>query len=305
MFRFIAKRFLEAIPVLLVVSAITFVLLRIAPGGPFDTEKATSPEIRAQIEAYYGLNRKLWRQYTDYMWRAAHGDLGPSYKYIGWDVRELIADSLPVSMELGCYALAFALVVGLITGAVASLRPNTWTDYLPMSIATLGICLPTFVTGPLLILVFGIMLHWYNSSGWFFASDRVLPSITLGLFYTAYLSRLARGGMLEILSQDYIRTARAKGASEWRVLWKHAWRGGLLSVVAYLGPAVSGLLTGSLVVETIFDIPGAGRFFVNAASSRDYTMVMGTTLIFAVLVIGANLVVDILQVWLNPKLRFD
>jgi oligopeptide transport system permease protein len=305
MLRFIAKRFLQAIPVLLAVSTITFILLKVAPGGPFDTEKATTPEIRAQIEAHYGLNRPAWRQYLDYMGGVVRGDLGPSYKYLGWTVNELLADALPVSIELGCYALAFALTLGLLAGMIASLRPNTWSDYVPMSLATLGICLPTFVTGPLLILVFGITLGWFNSSGWFFPRDRVLPAITLGLFYTAYLSRLARGGMLEILNQDYIRTARAKGASEWRILWKHAWRGGLLSVVSYLGPAISGLLTGSLVVETIFDIPGAGRFFVNAASSRDYMMLMGTTLIFAVMIIVMNLVVDILQVWLNPKLRFD
>jgi oligopeptide transport system permease protein len=306
MLRFIFKRVLEAIPVLLIVATLTFFLLKIMPGGPFDTEKNVAPEVKKQIEAYYGLNKPVVVQYFDYMKRLiAHGDLGPSYKYFGWSVNELLASSLPVSLELGCYGLAFALFFGLIAGIIASLKKNSAGDYVPMSIATLGICIPSFVTGPLLILVFGIWLGWFNSSGWFFPRDRVLPAITLGLYYMAYISRLTRGGMLEILNQDFIRTARAKGASEWRVVWKHSLRGGLLSVVSFLGPAISGLVTGSLVVETIFQIPGAARFFVMAAFNRDGPMLMGTTLVYAVLIIVMNLVVDIMQVWLNPKLRFE
>lgn len=305
MLRFIAKRFLETIPVLLIVATITFFLMKAAPGGPFDTEKATTPEIKAQLEAQYGLNKPVFQQYLDYMGQLLHGDLGPSFKYSGWSVAELLAGAFPVSLELGCYALAFALALGLIAGIIASLRPNSLNDYIPMGLATLGICLPTFVTGPLLILVFAIALGWYNTSGWDFPSDRVLPSITLGLYYTAYIARLTRAGMLEILNQDFIRTARAKGATEWRVVWKHSLRGGLLSVVSFLGPAISGLVTGSLVVETIFQIPGLGRFFVMAGFNRDYTMVMGTVLFYAVLIIVLNLMVDIIQVWLNPKLRFD
>ena len=305
MLRFIAKRFVETIPVLLIVATITFFLMKAAPGGPFDTEKATTPEIKAQLEAQYGFNKPLWQQYLDYMWQLLHGDLGPSFKYSGWSVAELLAGAFPVSLELGCYALAFALTVGLIAGIIASLKPNSLSDYIPMGLATLGICLPTFVTGPLLILVFAIALGWYNTSGWDFPSDRVLPSVTLGLYYTAYIARLTRAGMLEILNQDFIRTARAKGASEWRVVWKHSLRGGLLSVVSFLGPAISGLVTGSLVVETIFQVPGLGRFFVMAGFNRDYTMVMGTVLFYAVLIILLNLLVDIIQVWLNPKLRFE
>lgn len=306
MLRFIFKRILESIPVLLIVATITFFLLKMMPGGPFDTEKVTTPEIKQQIEAYYGLDKPAWRQYVDYMERLIlHGDLGPSYKYFGWSVNELLAGSLPVSIELGCYGLAFALFFGLIAGILASLRKNTAGDYVPMSIATLGICIPSFVTGPLLILLFAIKLSWFNSSGWYFPRDRVLPAMTLGLYYMAYISRLARGGMLEILNQDFIRTARAKGASEWRVVWRHSLRGGLLSVVSFLGPAISGLITGSLVVETIFQIPGAARFFILAAFNRDGPMLMGTTLVYAVIVIVMNLVVDIVQVWLNPKLRFE
>jgi oligopeptide transport system permease protein len=305
MLRFIAKRFFEAIPVLLIVATLTFFMMKLAPGGPFDKDKATTPEIKLALEAQYGLNKPLVEQYFNYLKQLLHGDLGPSFKYAGWTVNELLAGAAPVSIELGCYALAFALTVGLIAGIIASLRQNTASDHIPMALATLGICLPTFVTGPLLILVFGLTLGWFNSSGWDFASDRVLPSITLGLYYTAYIARLTRGGMLEILNQDFIRTARAKGASEWRIVWKHSLRGGLLSVVSFIGPAVSGLVTGSLVVETIFQIPGLGRFFVMAGFNRDYTMVMGTVLFYAVLIIVMNLLVDVVQVWLNPKLRFE
>ena len=305
MFRFILRRFCETIPVLFIIATLTFFMMRLAPGGPFDTEKATTPEIRKMLEAHYGLDKPLFRQYVDYLGHLIRGDFGPSFKYANWTVNELIAGAFPVSLELGCYALAVAMTIGLVAGITASLRPNTATDYAPMSLAMLGICLPTFVLGPLLVLVFGLTLGWFNTSGWFFASDRVLPALTLGGYYTAYMARLSRGGMLEILHQDFIRTARAKGASEWRVVFKHAIRGGLLPVISFLGPAVAGLLTGSLVVETIFQIPGLGRFFVMAAFNRDYTMVMGTVLFFAVLIIMLNLLVDIVQVWLNPKLRFE
>jgi oligopeptide transport system permease protein len=305
MLRLIAKRFLETIPVLLIVATLTFFMMKRAPGGPFDSEKQTTPEIKAQIEAQYGLNKPVLQQYFDYLGNLARGDLGPSFKYAGWSVNELLWSAFPVSLELGLYALAFALTLGLLAGIIAALRKNTWGDYLPMSFATFGICLPTFVTGPLLLLVFASWLTWFNASGWEQARDRVLPSITLGLYYTAYVARLTRGGMLEILSQDFIRTARAKGASEWRVIWRHSLRGGLLSVVSFIGPAISGLVTGSLVVESIFQIPGLGRYFVMAGFNRDYTMVMGTVLFYAVLIIVMNLLVDIVQVWLNPKLRFE
>lgn len=305
MLRLIAKRFLETIPVLLIVATLTFFMMKRAPGGPFDSEKQTTPEIKAEIEKQYGLNKPVVVQYVDYLKQVARGDLGPSFKYPGWSVTELLWAGFPISLELGLYALAFALTLGLIAGVIAALRKNTVGDYLPMSFATFGICLPTFVTGPLLLLLFACWLTWFNASGWEQARDRVLPSITLGLYYTAYVARLTRGGMLEVLSQDFIRTARAKGASEWRVVWRHSLRGGLLSVVAFIGPAISGLVTGSLVVESIFQIPGLGRYFVMAGFNRDYTMVMGTVLFYALLIIVMNLFVDIVQVWLNPKLRFE
>jgi oligopeptide transport system permease protein len=306
MLRFIFKRFVEAIPVLFIVATLTFFLLHQMKGGPFDTERPMTPEVKKAIEAYYGLDQPVWRQYLHYMNRLiCHGDLGMSQKYFGWSVNELLAGSLPVSFELGVEGLFFALLFGLTAGIIASLRKNTWSDYLPMSIATFGICIPSFVTGPILILVFAISCGWFNASGWFFPRDRLLPAITLGLYYMAYISRLTRGGMLEVLNQDFIRTARAKGASQWRIVQKHSLRGGLLSVVTYLGPAVSGIVTGSLVVEKIFEIPGAGRFFVNAASDRDGPMLMGTTIIYAVLVIAMNLLSDIAAVWMNPRLRFE
>ena len=234
-----------------------------------------------------------------------HGDLGPSTKYANRTVNELIADSLPVSLRLGLFGILIAVSIGIPAGIIASLRPNTATDYIPMSLSMAGVCLPTFVLGPLLVLVFSMRLHWFNPSGWDEPSDYLLPSLTLGLFYAAYLARLTRGGMLDILSQDYIRTARAKGASEVRVVLKHALRGGLLPVVSFLGPALAGIMSGSFVVEKIFQIPGLGQYFITAALNRDYSLVMGTVIFFATLIILFNLLVDVVQVWLNPRLRFD
>jgi oligopeptide transport system permease protein len=305
MLRFIARRLLETIPVLLIIATVTFFLMKSAPGGPFDTEKATTPEIKKQLEAHYGLSLPLWRQYLDYMGNLLQGDLGPSFKYAGWSVTELIAGAFPVSLELGCYALAVALTIGFIAGFIAALRPNTMTDYVPMSLATLGICLPTFVMGPLLILLFGITLGWFNTSGWFFMQDRVLPALTLGGYYAAYTSRIARTGMIEILSQDFIRTARAKGATEWRVVFKHALKGAIQPVVTLTAPVTAHMVTGSFVVEKIFDIPGLGRFFVTAAFNRDLTLVIGLVLFYAALIVMLNLLADVVLVWLNPRLRFD
>jgi oligopeptide transport system permease protein len=303
MIRFIARRLLQMIPVLWLVITITFVMVRLAPGGPFSTEKKIPEAILKKLEAHYGLDRPLMAQYFAYLGNVLRGDLGPSFKYEGRSVNELIAAAFPISLELGCYALAVALVLGLSAGLLASLRPNSVTDYLPMSVAMLGICIPTFVMGPLLLLVFGLMLNWFNVSGWDVARDKVLPALTLGGYYAAYVARLTRGGVIEILSHDFIRTARAKGAGPARILFKHALKGGLLPVVSYLGPAVAGLLTGSFVVELIFQIPGLGRFFIQSAFNRDYTLVLGTVIFYATLIILFNLAVDVIQVWLNPKLR--
>ena len=305
MLRFIFRRFLQTIPVLFIIATLTFFLIKNTKGGPFDTEKATTPEIKKQLEAHYGLNKPLWQQYTSYMGALVKGDLGPSFKYAGWTVTELIAGAFPVSLELGCYALAVALTIGMFAGFIAALRPNTASDYVPMSLATIGICLPTFVMGPALILIFAIALSWFNSSGWFFMEDRVLPALTLGAYYSAYTSRIARTSMIEILSQDFIRTARAKGASEWRVIVRHAFKGAFQPLVTLTAPITASMVTGSFIVEKIFDIPGLGRFFVTGAFNRDLTLVVGCVLVYAALIVVLNLLADIVLVWLNPRLRFE
>tara|TARA_Y100000589_G_scaffold162873_2_gene154732 strand:- start:1836 stop:2756 length:921 start_codon:yes stop_codon:yes gene_type:complete len=304
MWKLIFLRLLKAIPVLFVIATITFFMLRLTPGGPFDREKPIKdPEIKKQLEAHYGLDKSLSSQYFDFLGKLVVGDLGPSFKHSNRQVNEVIVKAFPVSAELGLWSIMVALAMGLTAGMMASVKPNSILDYTPMTLAMLGICVPTFVMGPILILIFSLKLEWFNASGWDQWSDRVLPALTLGGVYAAYIARLTRGGMLEVMSQDYIRTARAKGAGELRVLLKHALRGGLMPVVAFLGPAVAGLISGSFVVETIFQIPGLGRHFVEAAFNRDYTMVMGTVLFFAALIILLNLLVDVLQIWLNPRLR--
>lgn len=301
----ILRRLLQAIPTLWVIATATFILLHLTPGGPFETEKNVSEEVQAVINAHYGLDLPLHEQYLRFLGQRLSGDFGPSYKYAGWDVDEIIAQSFPVSLELGLYALLVAIAVGTPIGVIAALRHKRPSESLLMGFAMLGICLPTFVLGPVLILVFSMQLGWFNPFGWNHPSDRVLPAITLGLFYAAYIARLARSGMLDVMRMDYIRTARAKGLREKVVVLRHALRTALYPVVAYLGPAVAGLISGSFVVETIFFIPGLGSFFVNSAFNRDSTMVMGTVLFYAVLILFFNLLVDLIQMWMNPRTRHD
>lgn len=306
MLRFIAVRTLQAIPVILTVITLTFFLVRLAPGGPFSSEKAVSPQVKAALEARYQLDQPLLQQYWSYLVDLAHGDMGPTFRYPGRTVDELIFDGLPVTAELGFYGLLVAVALGVGAGVIASLKPNSWQDYLPMSAAMVGICMPSFLLGPLLVLVFGIWLQWLPVSGWGdLPGDKILPSLTLGAMYAGYIARLSRSGMLEVLSQDYLRTARAKGLPESIVILKHALRGGLLPVVSYLGPAFAHLLSGSFVVETIFQIPGLGRFYVQAAFNRDYTMILGTTVFLATLIVVFNLLSDIAATWLNPRLRYQ
>lgn len=306
MFLFILKRVLQAIPVLLVVATVTFFMVRAAPGGPFDKDRAIPQEVMMQLNKRYHLDDPLWKQYVDYMGNIVQGDFGPSFKYASHTVTELIAAGLPPTLELSFYAILFALLVGLPTGIVAALKQNTLLDYVPMSTAMIGICMPTFVLGPILLLIFGLWLGWLPVAGWGQSpGDKILPSITLGSVYAAYIARICRGGMLEILSQDYIRTARAKGLSTLRIVMVHALPGGVTPVISFLGPAIAGLLAGSFVVESIFQVPGLGRFYVMAAFNRDYTMILGCTIFFAFLIILFNLLADIVQVWLNPKLRHE
>jgi oligopeptide transport system permease protein len=305
MFRFITSRFLQSLLALFLVVTATFFMVRFVPGGPFTAEKAVTPEILKNLEAHYGLNKPLWRQYLDYLGSLARGDLGPSFKYPNRTVNEILGDKLPVSAELGAESLAVALVLGIGLGTLAAIRRNTWIDYVASGFGMTGISIPTFVVGPLLVLALAIHAGWFNASGWYTPADRVLPCLVLGLAYAAPISRLTRGGLLEILHQDFIRTARAKGASEFRVVTRHALRGGLLPVVSFLGPATAGILTGSFVIETIFQVPGVGREFVNSAFNRDYTLVLGTVILYAALIMALNLAVDVAQAWMNPKVRLE
>lgn len=305
MFKYIFKRFLEAIPVLLVIITLTFFMLKIAPGGPFDQEKKLPPDIEANLNAYYGLDKPLIDQYLQYLNNLLHGNLGPSFKYPGWTVNEIIASKIPVSIELGIYALSVALLFGIGIGVISAQYQNTRWDYLPMSLAMIGICLPSFVIGPLLILLFAIKLEWFHTSGWNDMSDRVLPAITMAIFYAAYLARLTRGSMVEVLKQDYIRTAKAKGLSTFRITFVHGLRNGLSSIVSYLGPALAGLISGSFVIETVFNIPGLGHFFVQAAFNRDYTLVLGTVICYASAIVAFNLITDVILVCLNPRGKFN
>ena len=298
------KRVLAAIPVLIIVASLTFFLVRLAPGGPFDSDRAVSDEVLINLQEAYNLNAPLSEQYFDYMSGVIIGDFGPSFRYPGRGVSEMIFTGLPVTLELAFYSILIAVLVGIFSGVLAALKRNTMLDFIPMAIAMIGICVPTFLMGPLLVLIFGINLEVLPVSGWGnLPGDKLLPSITLGFAYAAYIARLSRGGMLEILGQDFIRTARAKGLSERVVVTKHAMQGGLIPVVSFLGPAVAGLLAGSFVVETIFQIPGLGRFYVEAAFNRDYTMILGTTIFFSSMIVFFNLLSDMAVMFLNPRAR--
>ncbi|MCC5842345.1 MAG: ABC transporter permease [Opitutales bacterium] len=323
MLRFILSRLAQSFAVIFVVITATFFLVRLAPGDPFSSERRIPEFIKQRILEHYGLDRPAIEQYWNFIRNAAPKrfrpdrifeedplmsafgiNLGPSFTQAR-TVNQIIADTFPVSLELGFWALVIALSLGLTAGLTAAIFKNSALDYVPMSAAMVGICLPTFVMGPILALIFGVWLGWFNVSGWFLPQDRVLPAVTLGLVYAAVIARITRGGMLEILSQDFIRTAQAKGVPYTRIVFKHTLRGGLLPVVTFMGPALAGIISGSFVVETIFQIPGLGRQFVQSAFNRDYFLVLGTVSVYAVLITLANLTVDIVQVILNPRLRFE
>ena len=304
MARFLFIRLLQTIPVLWAVATLTFFMVRYAPGGPFTAEKTVPPEILKRLEAHYGLDQPLGVQYVNFLKTLVTGTQ-PSIRHATRTVGEIIRESFPISLELGCWALLIALALGLPAGMLAAQRPNSFQDYVPMSAAMVGVGLPTFVLGPLLVLFFALKLGWFHTSGWSTPGDRVLPAFTLGCHLAAYIARLTRGGMLEVMGQDFIRTARAKGASGWRILTRHAWRGGLLPVITFLGPAAAGLITGSFVIETVFNIPGLGKYFVGSVFDRDIPVVGGTVFFFAALILFFNLLVDVVQAWLNPKVRLE
>lgn len=304
MLPFVFKRLAQAVPVLLLVIAGAFAMVHSAPGGPFDQERAAPPEVLKHLNERYRLNDPLWKQFANYLFHLVQGDFGPSFRFPTRTVNDMIAAGFPATAELALYATLFALVFGLAAGIIASLKPNSLQDYIPMSSAMLGICLPAFVLGPVLLLIFGLWLRWLPVAGWGqIPGDKILPSITLGAGYAAYIARISRASMIEVLSQDYIRAARARGLSTLRIVFVHAFRGAVTPVISYLGPAIAGLLTGSFVVETIFQIPGLGRFFVQAALNRDYTMTLGLAILFAALILLCNLLSDLLIVRLNPGLR--
>ncbi len=304
MLKYTLKRFLEAIPVLLIVITLTFIMMKTAPGGPFSKEKKVPAEVMEALNKRYRLDQPLYVQYFDTLKNTAKGDFGPSFRYSGRSVNDMIMEGLPETAELGFYALMFALVLGITSGIIAALKKNTWMDYIPMTISMAGICVPSFLLGPTLVLIFSIWLGWLPVTGWDTPAQKILPSITLGAAYAAFIARLARGGMLEILAQDFIRTARAKGVSETKVLLKHALKGGMFPVISFLGPAIAGLLAGGFVVESIFQIPGLGRYYVQAAFNRDYTMIMGSTVFLASLIVFFNFISDVVLIWMNPKLNF-
>ncbi|HEY8962760.1 MAG TPA: ABC transporter permease [Luteolibacter sp.] len=305
MFKNLLSRFLQSMLVLFVLFTVTFFLVKALPGGPFQSEKAVPKHIRAKMEAYYGLNESLPVQYGRQLKNYLRGDLGLSFRLEGRPVSEVIRQAFPVSFQLGVIAMLVAVMVGIPAGCLAAAKRNSVIDTGSMMIAMIGICLPAFVIGPILAEYFGRKLKWLPAMGWNPAlpSTWILPAITLGLAYAAYLSRLTRAGMLETLSQDFVRTAKAKGVSPWNIVVRHCLRGGLIPAVAYLGPAFAGIISGSVVIEAVFQIPGLGRHFVKAIESRDAPMIFGPVLLYGTLIILANLVTDLLGLWLNPRLR--
>lgn len=306
MLRYSLRRLLSAIPTLFLLITVAFFLIRIAPGGPFDSERALPPEIEANLAAKYHLDEPLIFQYGRYLWQIARLDFGPSFHYLDWTVNDLIAQGAPVSFTLGFLALVLALVVGIFIGAWAALRQNRPADYAVMSFAMVGISIPNFVMAPLLILLFAIVLGWLPAGGWEYSPSRmVLPVVTLALPMIAYIARITRGSMIEVLHSAFIRTVRAKGMPEKEVVFRHALKPALLPVISYLGPAAAAILTGSVVVERIFTIPGIGSYFVQGALNRDYTLVMGVVILYGILIILFNFLVDLLYAWLDPRIRYD
>ncbi|WEX90516.1 oligopeptide ABC transporter permease OppB [Sinorhizobium garamanticum] len=307
MIPFILRRLASAVPTLFIVVTISFFLMRFAPGGPFNLERPLPPSTMENLMRTYHLDQPLWRQYFIYLSNAVTGDFGPSYIYHDNNVAQLIGKGLPYSMELGFYALLLAVIGGVIAGTIAALRQNSILDFGIMAVSTIGVTVPNFVVGPVLTLVFAIVLSWLPAGGWGDGSFRflILPMIALALPQLAVFARLTRGSMIEALHADHIRTAKAYGLPSRAVVVTHAMRGAMLPVVSYLAPCAAALLTGSAVVETIFTIPGVGRYFVLGAINRDYTLVMGTVVLIAIFVIVFNLLVDILYGLLDPRVRHD
>jgi oligopeptide transport system permease protein len=307
MLRYALRRLAVAVPTLLVIITLSFALERLAPGGPFDQEQTLTPAVRANLDRLYGFDRPLPVQYGRYLAALAHADFGPSLSQRDFSVGELIGQGLPLSITLGLAAVLLAILVGVPAGILAALARGRATDHALTALAGLGIALPTFVTGPALALVFGLYLHWLPVAGWERGAPRylVLPVVTLAIPVAAYLARLTRASLLEVLRTQYVRSARARGLGGARVLWHHALRPALLPVVSYLGPAVAFIVTGSLVIETVFALPGSGRYLVQGAIDRDYTLVLGMVIVYAAFTLTLNLAADLLYGWLDPGARHE
>ena len=303
MFRYVLKRIGTSLFTLWVIVTITFILMHSIPGDPLTRDKKMPEAIRQNIEAQYHLNEPLWKQYGYYFQGLAHGELGPSLKYEGVTVNEIIGQGFPVSAQLGLAALVLMLLVGLPAGVISALRQNQWQDHTAMFMATLGVAVPNFVLATLLIYIFGVKLELLPTSRWVSWQSVIMPAVALAFYPTAYIARLTRSSMLEVIGQDYIRTARAKGLPQRTVLYKHALRNALVPIVTYLGPLIAGVLTGSFVIEKIFAIPGLGQQFVLSISNRDYTTILGVTIFYAAFLIFMNLVVDLLYGVIDPRIR--
>src|SRR3990170_3617604 len=305
MIKFLFKRIAFSIPVLFIIALISFILMYSVPGGPFDKEKKLPPEIKANVEAKYHLNKPVHKQYILYLYGLIKGDLGPSYKYLGRDVRDIIKDTFPVSIQLGFLSLLISIIIGIGTGIISGIKSDTWWDRMTILFATTGISLPNFILGAILILLFS---HFYKIlppalwEGWRYM---ILPSITLGFAPASYIARLTRSSVIDVMDKDYIRTARAKGLRGRNIVLKHVLKNSIMPVITILGPITAALVTGSFIVEYIFSIPGMGRFFVTAVTNRDYPLIMGVTLIYTVIIVLANIAVDILYTFLDPRVKID
>ncbi len=309
MTKYIIKRLLGMIPTMLIIITLSFFIVRIAPGGPFDGERALPEVVKKNIEAKYHFDEPLPKQYARYMLDILRGDLGPSYKYKDHDVNYLIGNSLPNSIVLGSMAMAVALIFGISLGIIAAVKQNTVLDYIPMALAALGLSVPLFVIGPLLQNIFTMQLKWFPTTGWFMDGQApwttaVLPVIALSFAYYADIARLTRSSMLETLRSDYIRTAKAKGMKNSTIIFKHAMKGAMLPVVSYLGPAFAGILTGSIVVEQVFIVPGLGKFFVQSSFNRDYTLIVGVVIVYSAILVVMNFIVDIIYAQLDPRITY-
>lgn len=305
MTRYILRRLVSSVLAVFFVASITFFLMHAIPGGPFASEKEVPPEIQKNLEERYHLNDPLWKQYVDYLGNLVHWDLGPSFKYEGTTVNEIINKSFPVSASLGAMAVSFSLVVGISAGIIAALNHNKWPDYLAMLLSTVGFAVPSFILAGVLMYVFALKLQLLPAALWGTPQQAILPALALSGMPTAVIARFMRSSLLEVMQQDYIRTARAKGLAQRMVVYRHALRNAMMPIITYMGPLVASIFTGSFVVESIFAIPGLGQYFVSSISNRDYTVILGVTVFYSIFLVIMNLLVDLAYIWVDPRIKLD